>query len=173
MLRVDVTLRLTPVRTQDQLAQVARLAHEIWYEYYVSLVGRAQVDYMVDRFQTLPAIQAQLAEGYEYFLLERSADATCLGYLGVLPEPSAKALFLSKLYVHSAARGTGAGRQALTFVEGLARERGLQRIWLTVNKRNPSRLVYERLGYATTGSIVTDIGGGFVMDDYRMEKILG
>ncbi|MET0987900.1 MAG: GNAT family N-acetyltransferase [Steroidobacteraceae bacterium] len=168
-----MTLRFIPVRNQDQLAQVARMAHEIWYEYYVSLVGRAQVDYMVDRFQSVPAMQLQLAEGYEYFLIERSTDAIAVGYLAVLPEVSAKALFLSKLYVYSTARGTGAGRQALIFVDVLARERGLQRVWLTVHKRNPSRFVYERLGYATTASIVTDIGGGFVMDDYRMEKILG
>lgn len=154
---------------------MARLAHEIWYEYYVSLIGRAQVDYMMERFQSVPAMQAQLAEGYEYFLIERGTQAgyAPIGYLAVRPDLSEQALFLSKLYVLAAERGTGAGRQALTFVETLARERGLQRVWLTVNKGNPARLVYERLGYATTAAIVMDIGGGFVMDDYRMEKILG
>ncbi|MET0659977.1 MAG: GNAT family N-acetyltransferase [Steroidobacteraceae bacterium] len=120
---MDVTLRFTPVHTQDQLAQIERLAREIWYEYYVSLVGRAQVDYMVDRFQSVSAIQGQLSEGYEYFLIERLADASCLGYLAILPELSSKALFLSKLYVLATVRGTGVGRLALTFVDDLARTR--------------------------------------------------
>lgn len=173
-MRVNAALRFAPVLTRDQLAHVAQIAREIWYEYYVPLIGRAQVDYMIERFQSVTAMQSQLEEGYEYFLIERSrAEASCLGYLAIRGDQGEKALFLSKLYVAAAVRGTGAGRQALTFVETLARERGLQRVWLTVNKGNPSRFIYERLGYATTAAMVADIGGGFVMDDYRMEKFLG
>jgi hypothetical protein len=29
---------------------------------------------------------------------------------------------------------------------------------------------YERMGFSIAEAIVMDIGGGFVMDDYRMEK---
>jgi len=49
---------------------------------------------------------------------------------------------------------------------------GAQLIALNVNRRNPARQAYERLGFAITGELVTDIGAGFVIDDYRMEKIL-
>lgn len=167
-------LRFIPALTPEQLAALARMAREIWYEYYVSLIGRAQVDYMVERFQSVPAMQAQLAEGYEYYLIERGTapEPICLGYLAMQPDMGERTLFLSKLYVIASARGTGAGREALTFVEAVARERGLERVWLTVHKRNPSRSLYERLGYATTADIVMDIGAGFVMDDFRMEKIV-
>lgn len=163
-------LRFIPVVSAAQLATVERLAREIWYEYYVSLIGREQVDYMVDRFQTAAAMRTQIAEGYEYFLLERARES--VGYLAVQPRPTEEALFLSKLYLLASLRGTGAGRRALRFVEQLARSHALNRIYLTVNKGNPSRFVYERLGYATVAELVIDIGGGFVMDDYRMEKIL-
>jgi len=47
---------------------------------------------------------------------------------------------------------------------------GLTRLWLTINKRNPVLQIYERLGFVRTAAIVMDIGGGFVMDDFRMEK---
>jgi GNAT superfamily N-acetyltransferase len=173
---VSASLRFTLVLTPQQLAEVERLAREIWFEYYVPLIGRAQVDYMLERFQSMPAMQGQIAEGYEYFLIERAKDTGApgaIGYLAIRPDLSERALFLSKLYVLAAERGTGAGRWALTFVETVARSRGLQRVWLTVNKGNPARFVYERLGYARVADVVTDIGGGFVMDDYRMEKFLG
>jgi hypothetical protein len=43
-------------------------------------------------------------------------------------------------------------------------------MWLTVNKQNPTLDWYRRRGFVCTGSLVQEIGGGFVMDDYRMEK---
>ena len=46
-------------------------------------------------------------------------------------------------------------------------------IYLTVNKYNESSIkVYEKLGFKTVDSVVTDIGGGYVMADYIMEKAL-
>ena len=44
---------------------------------------------------------------------------------------------------------------------------------LTVNKRNvlPIR-AYERFGFRRAEAVVKEIGGGFVMDDYRMTLAL-
>lgn len=157
------------VTTAQQVEQVAKMAREIWYEYYVPLIGRAQVDYMVERFQTPTAMTQQIREGYEYFLIQSDADAS-IGYIAVRQDPGS--LFLSKLYLRADARGGGRGGQSLRFVEDLARERGLSKVWLTVNKGNPALYVYERKGFIRAEAIVMDIGGGFVMDDYRMEKFL-
>jgi hypothetical protein len=60
----------------------------------------------------------------------------------------------------------------MEFIEGLARRRGLDSLWLTVNKGNPAVQAYQRLGFRITADLVVDIGGGFVMDDFRMEKSL-
>jgi RimJ/RimL family protein N-acetyltransferase len=49
----------------------------------------------------------------------------------------------------------------------------VQRIYLTVNKRNTSSIeAYLRLGFSREGSQVADIGHGFVMDDYVMGRRL-
>jgi hypothetical protein len=41
---------------------------------------------------------------------------------------------------------------------------------LRVNKHNRVAIAaYERMGFANRGSIVSDIGSGFSMDDYLME----
>lgn len=159
------------VRTDDQLATVAALAREIWYEYYVPLIGRAQVDYMVARFQTQEAMAAQMASGYEYYLVQRGG--TEIGYFAVQPQPEDRRLFLSKLYLLDRHRGSGTGRACMEFIERLGRDRGLTALWLTVNKGNPSVQAYQRLGFSIAAEIVMDIGGGFVMDDYRMEKPVG
>ena len=42
---------------------------------------------------------------------------------------------------------------------------------IAVNKDNADSIAfYRRVGFGIAGSSVMDIGGGFVMDDYRMVK---
>lgn len=168
------TLQFVPVSTAEQLAKVATLAHEIWYEFYVPLIGRAQVDYMVAKFQNVAAMQSQIDQGYEYFLVKQDDAVGAgreIGYCAV-QEQGAEAMFLSKFYLLKSARGSGTGRKCMEFIEGLARRRKLSLLWLTVNKGNPSVQAYQRLGFRIAEDLVMDIGGGFVMDDYRMEKAL-
>jgi ribosomal protein S18 acetylase RimI-like enzyme len=65
------------------------------------------------------------------------------------------------------------GKEMLRFVEDLCRERGIEKIWLTVNKNNADSVAwYSRMGFKNVGPIVQDIGGGFVMDDFRFEKTI-
>ena len=163
-------LQFVPVHSQTDIAAVASLAREVWYEFYVPLIGRAQVDYMVSKFQSAAAVAAQIRDGYEYFLVQR--DAGNIGYCALLENPAERAVFVSKFYLHHDARGSGTGRACMEFIEQLARRRGLVLLWLTVNKGNPSVNAYKRLGFQIAADLVTDIGGGFVMDDYRMEKPL-
>ena len=82
-------------------------------------------------------------------------------------------MFLSKLYVLRDFRGQGLGKTAMHFIENQAEQNNCSKITLTVNKYNTNSIkVYEKNGFINTGAVVIDIGNGFVMDDYTMEKIL-
>jgi len=85
-------------------------------------------------------------------------------------EPRDGRLFLSKVYLLHEARGQGRFRQMLEYLRGLCREVGARTIWLTVNRRNERAIgAYRRAGFREVRAQVTDIGGGYVMDDYIME----
>lgn len=156
------------VATQEQISTLEKLAHEIWTEHYTPIIGREQVEYMLNKYQSRDAIFSQIKdEGYKYFLIESERKA--IGYIAVLEKE--ESLFLSKYYVHISHRKKGIGKKALDFIEQLARNMNLKKIYLTVNKNNKIAItVYEKMGFRNTGPIVTDIGNGFVMDDYKMEK---
>ena len=157
------------VCSQEQIAKVADLAREIWQEHYVPIVGQEQVSYMLERFQSQKAIAQQIAQGYEYYLLDK--DGQDEGYAAVVPDLSQACLLLSKIYVRRSARGCGLGKKALKYVESICRQRGIKTIWLTVNKNNNESIAwYSQMGFTNAGSTVQDIGSGFVMDDYQMEK---
>jgi len=155
------------VSTQDQIEVVEALAKGIWTEHYIPIIGKEQVDYMLDRFQSRQAISEQIEAGFLYFLIKE--DNEFIGYMSV--QPKTDELFLSKIYIKAAKRKKGSGNKAIQFVERLAKKRGLTKVGLTVNKNNINSIkAYEKFGFRNVGAIVQDIGNGFVMDDYRMEK---
>ena len=159
------------VRSDEQIGDIVRLAREIWQDHYLSIIGQAQIDYMLGTFQSAEAISAQIAAGHEYYLVRyRGQDA---GYLAIVADDDGAALKISKIYVRRAERGLGVGKAMLVFVEDLCRQRGIGRVWLTVNRHNAGSIAwYERMGFRNTGPVVQDIGGGFVMDDFRFERVL-
>jgi ribosomal protein S18 acetylase RimI-like enzyme len=155
--------------TENHMDIIESLAREIWTEHYIPIIGERQVDYMLARYQSKQAINEQITSGVLYFMMEEGRSF--IGYIAV--QPRGDELFLSKIYVRSSHRARGYGRQAVQFVETLARERGLRKIVLTVNKNNTGAIrAYETVGFKNIGSLVQDIGSGFVMDDYAMEKIV-
>ena len=159
-------MNLERVERPDQIAAVAALAEEIWMQHYVPIIGAAQVEYMLAKFQSAEAIARQIAaEGYEYYLAPNE------GYLALVPDVAKQSMLLSKIYVRAAARGTGLGRALAKFAERRCSELGCNELWLTVNRNNLGSIAfYERMGFRKTQTLVTDIGGGYVMDDWRMAK---
>jgi len=157
------------VKSPAQIHAVAALAREIWTRHYTPIIGAAQVAYMLERFQSAEAIAKQIdRDGFEYVWVP---DA---GYAAWVPERGKQSLFLSKIYVKEARRGSGLGRTLLELAERRGTELGCHEIWLTVNRHNASTIAfYERVGFRKTGTLVQDIGNGFVMDDFRMAKCIG
>ena len=49
--------------TDTEIETLAALADEIWHEFFPGIISDAQVDYMVEKFQSAPAMRQQIAEG--------------------------------------------------------------------------------------------------------------
>lgn len=175
---VDSSFDMTPVRTEQDLTVLSQMAEEVWHQHFASILSPEQIDYMVEKFQSYPAMKKQMAEdGYQYYLI-READGAparpehasyggCRGYMGIRVEEDA--VFLSKLYLLEPYRGRGLSSRALSFLKCIARDHGCRRIWLTVNRFNDHTIeVYRHWGFEVIREQCADIGSGFVMDDYVM-----
>jgi diamine N-acetyltransferase len=163
-------LTCAPVADDASIAAVIYLAGIIWREHYTPIIGAEQVEYMLEHFQSENAVREQIGEGYLYYLI-RNDTGEAVGYFSAIPRK--EGLFLSKIYVLREHRGKGYARQSMEFIQALAKSRNLQRITLTVNKRNRGSIhAYQKMGFAVYDAVVHDIGSGFVMDDYAMEKHL-
>lgn len=156
------------VKIAEEVAVVAQLAAAIWREYYVSIITIEQIEYMIGKFQSISAITDQIDhQGYEYYFIHNGESV--VGYMSVREEEDK--LFLSKFYISKEHRGQGYASQASAFLEQLCKDRNLSHIWLTVNRDNESSIaVYEKKGFQIVQEQIADIGNGFVMDDFIMEK---
>ncbi len=150
------------VRT-DELDELQDVAYVVWHQAYDNLIGPQQVDYMVEKFQNKTAFVQQLEEGYIYRGLY--VDGKLAGYSG--SEKQEDRVFISKLYVLEQYRGHGYGRKLVEDMIALYPE--YRSFYLTVNKHNPTYEMYLHMGFKVIDAVVTDIGSGFVMDDYIMQ----
>lgn len=165
-------IKMLRVTTPDQIKTVATLAHKVWNQYYVPMIGQAQVDYMLAKLQSVQAIAQQMTEGAEYYLVTDTESPA--GYVAIIPDLIAHRALLSKLYVMQERRGTGLGKEIMIFIEKRCADLGIRELWLTVNRNNSDSMAfYQHMGFTVTRNLVQDIGNGFVMDDYQMAKTIG
>ena len=164
--------RIVPLR-EEQIPELIRLAREIWFQHYRSIITVEQIEYMLAQRYHPDAIRAQLASGaawWDALMLNETMVAFTSYELGKHPQE----MKLDKLYVRYDLRGRGYGSELIRHVQHQARLRGCRRLVLQVNKNNASAIeAYRRNGFEVIEAAKFDIGGGFEMDDFVMVKDVG
>ena len=153
--------------SNSEINLLAELAYDIWHEYWVNLLSSEQIDYMLEKFQSESVIKDQIDyENYTYYFIK--FDGQNIGYFGISCKKDY--LFLSKIYIKKDFRYNGIGTRAFDEIKKIASKNKYNKIRLTVNKYNKNSInAYIKWGFRIIESVVTDIGKGFVMDDYIME----
>jgi ribosomal protein S18 acetylase RimI-like enzyme len=160
---------IEPATQDGQLSEIHVLAHAVWRDHYPGIISSEQIESMLREGYSMDALRRDLTQRQIRFDCAR-IDGALVGFSAYGPHPDAGALTLHKLYVEAARRGRGCARKLIGAAAQHARASSLDRIILRVNKGNHVAIAaYERMGFSRQGSIVTDIGGGFEMDDYLMQ----
>ena len=167
----DVSVSLEIIRAEPKhVPAIARLADLVWREHYPGIISQAQIDYMLVRMYDLDVIRKDLVDGVVYNCLFSGAELA--GFSA--HAPAGKEMKLHKLYVHPAHQRRGLGSKLLKAVEQDTIGRGFETLILAVNKANEQAInAYRRNGFNFREPVTTNIGNGFVMDDYVMVKLIG
>jgi GNAT superfamily N-acetyltransferase len=155
---------------EEHLPAISELAGVIWRACYPGVITHAQIDYMLARMYALDVLRDEIhSQGIRYDCL--LVDGKPAGFASYGPTSEPGVMKLHKLYLLPEMHGRGLGSRLLQHVEREIRAGAGRRLILSVNKRNARAIAaYQRNGFVTADSVVTDIGGGFVMDDYIMAK---
>lgn len=161
-------IRFHAAGTSD-IPVIQRLSERIWREQYPGIITPAQIEYMLPRMYAAAVVREEIERrGYRYIVVsDRNGP---VGYFAFRHDAAAASVLLSKLYLLGSHHAKGIGRSMLQYVREEAMLLKADSIVLFVNKNNAKAIrAYERFGFFKAEAVVKDIGGGFVMDDYRME----
>jgi GNAT superfamily N-acetyltransferase len=149
---------------------VSALARIVWQATYPALIPQAQIDAMLADRYAPQRIREQLDDPRQAWWVAKQ-DHTLAGFAhAILDESGCK---LDKLYVHPDRQRRGIGAALEKTVEDWARRQQFRRLWLQVNRGNTQAIAaYEKYGFRIVESRVFELGGGFVMDDHVMERML-
>ncbi len=169
--RANIGAELVPV-TEADFETVASLAATIWHSHYTKIIGMAQVNYMLARRYTPENLRNYVNSTKQWFELLR-VDSKPVGYCSYSLTKNPGEMKLEQLYLLEAFRKKGLGGIMLRHIEAEARKRNIRILVLQVNKRNEDSIaIYRRAGFRVRMEAVFDIGNGYIMDDYVMEKMV-
>lgn len=162
-------MRILPLEVADVEPLVA-LAREIWYAHYPAIIGTAQIEYMLEQRYAPDVVREEMRrEGLWWSKLMVGDEMA--GFASYFLTGVAGEMKIDKLYVHPRHQRRGYGGMLITHIREVACSRGCDRLVLALNKHNRSAIAaYLKHGFRIANAVTKDIGGGFVMDDYIMEK---
>lgn len=160
---------ISAVRPED-IPELITLARHTWHRHYPSIITPAQIEYMLSQRYSESVIREQLtSERYWWDQLRDQGQMMAFAATELTDHPGE--MKLDKLYVNYELRRRGYGSALLGHIEARAKSQGCHRLYLQVNKNNTSAIgAYQKNGFVIADSVVFDIGEGFVMDDYILEK---
>ncbi|HUP12018.1 MAG TPA: GNAT family N-acetyltransferase [Niastella sp.] len=160
-----VTIRLA--NTND-LATVERLAREIWPATYGDILSSEQLEYMLDLIYDNAVLRDQmLNQQHTFLMVEQDGEPVAFAVYSTVEPGISK---LHKIYVHQKTQGLGIGKQLIEHIVANLRSQNIYILRLNVNRQNKARHFYEKLGFEVVKEEDIDIGKGYFMVDYVMEK---
>lgn len=155
--------------TKQEIPLVRKLALDIWPKAFEKLLAPEQITYMLEMMYSEPALMADADRGVAFYIL--NFDGKDAGYAAI-EKKTATTYKLHKIYLAQHLHGKGVGKYLLGHMEQKVKEGKAQILQLNVNRQNQALDFYKRQGYTIVSSEDIDIGNGFFMNDYVMEKRL-
>ena len=152
--------------TEKDFDTISKLAHLIWKDHYVEIIGQKQVDYMLDKMYTRQDLMEQVYEKkHEMYIIEK--DEKEIGFLSVSLDVDSE-YFLHKFYIDQQKSNSGIGTKVLDLLIEMINPKLLT---LTVNRQNFKSInFYFKNGFKIKKVEDFDIGNGYFMNDFVMVR---
>jgi len=157
------------VATHSQLEIIQDLAKAIWPDAYGAILSQEQLEYMMEMMYSLDSLENQLKNNNVFLLVKEGNDF--IGFASYeLNFQNSNKTKIHKLYVLPTIQGKGVGKNLILYIQEIAKKNSNAALILNVNKYNKAKDFYLHNQFEIADSLVVDIGNGYVMDDFVMEK---
>lgn len=155
--------------TLEEAVLIRKLALDIWPKAFEKILSPTQIAYMLELMYSETALMNDMKRGVEFYIL--NVDKTDAGYAAI-ENIAPRSYKLHKIYLSQKLHGKGLGKFLLNQMEQIVLGRQATVLRLNVNRGNQAVEFYKSRGYNIVHTEDIDIGNGFFMNDYVMEKQL-
>lgn len=144
------------------------LTFRVWPQTYASILSQAQIDYMLQMMYSESSLTKQMTEDGCQFIIVYE-DGNPVGFASY-SETETQKWKLHKIYILPNQQGKGTGKIVIDYVIDEIKKKNAVSLFLQVNRNNNAKAFYEHIGFSEVDFINLDIGSGYFMNDYIMEK---
>lgn len=158
--------------TDKELIRIQKIAYATWPETFKDILKQEQIDYMLKWMYNYETLLKQSENGH-FFYIAKTEDGD-QGFIGIEPNHSKKGTTkIHKIYVLPSAQGFGIGKKLIEFVSNKVKTGFDQNtLLLNVNRFNKATDFYLKSGFKIIKEENIEIGNGYLMEDYVMQKII-
>jgi len=155
----------------DDLPLVKTLAHQIWPECYAKILEKEQINYMLHKFYSIKNLENLYENNHKFIVLYQ--ENIPVGYASYEHNVNgSNKTHLHKLYIDTKLHKKGFGQKLINYVIMQTAIQGEPCVLLNVNRNNDALKFYEKNNFKIIRSEDIDIGEGYLMEDFVMEKEL-
>jgi GNAT superfamily N-acetyltransferase len=165
-------MTIITIATSSDYKIIQEIAHQTWPETYGAILSKEQLDFMLNSFYSVAALNDDVVSKGHHFLLAKE-DNIVLGFASYEHNYQRNnRTRIHKIYVLPQAQGKGIGNMLIGHIEKLAIENHSVTLSLNVNRFNKAYTFYQKKGFEVIEEVDIEIGHGYLMEDYVMEKRL-
>lgn len=158
--------------SKDDISSIISIAKITWNATYKTIISQEQIDYMLHLFYSEKTIMEQMQNPANHFWGFKE-EGKLSGYAHCVEDNNDKQLIkLSKLYVLPETQRQGIGKSLMSYLENECKALDKNVITLNVNRHNPAKDFYLKLGYEIVEEVDIPLDK-FWLNDYVMEKRVG
>jgi ribosomal protein S18 acetylase RimI-like enzyme len=158
--------------SEKDIPFISEIASQTWPHTFKDILSPKQIEYMLDMMYSLGSLTKQVRDKNHVFYLAKDENKF-VGYVSYeLNCPTAYKTKIHKIYILPSVQGKGVGKLLMNKVAEIALKNNNTILSLNVNRENKAIDFYEKYGFVKVGKEDIDIGNGFLMEDFIMEKQL-
>ena len=153
--------------TEAEIPVIAEIAAKTWPKAYASILSPEQMRFMLDTIYSAKELQHAMHNKSQRFLLLKDTGEY-QGFASIGPRKEEPGVFkLHKIYILPHNQGKGYGKMLIEEVKRQLLVQGINTLDLNVNRNNPAKDFYQKLGFKIIRKEDIPIGQ-YWMNDYVM-----
>lgn len=161
----EITIRNATI---NDIELIRELTFKVWPQTYSSSISKEQIDYMLEMMYSKKSLADQIAEGSKFIIVQDNNKP--VGFASYKQVESA-IYKLDKIYILKTQQGKGTGKFVIEYILQQIKNEGASSLQLQVNRHNKNaKSFYKKNGFSVIQEADFEIGNGYFMNDYVMEK---